>query len=309
VTLVSIVTPSLNQVSFLGQAMRSVLDQEYADVEYLVVDGGSSDGSVDLIRQHADRLAWWVSEPDAGQADAINKGFGHAGGEIVAWLNSDDYYLPGTIDAAVRALAANPEALFVYGDVRAVDAEDRLLNRLKYPQVSLQDLLCLTIIGQPAVFIRRSALVAAGGLDTRFDLLLDHQLWIRLAAAGPVRHINETWAAARSHAAAKNLAQARLFGAEAFRILEWAAADRALAPVLKSVSRRARASAHRVNARYLLDAGEPAASLRAWFRALSIHPGSALARLNIAAGAALELLGMGSLRRAVIQGRGERLQR
>jgi hypothetical protein len=308
-TLVSVITPSLNQAQFLQQTLNSVLDQDYPDLECLVVDGGSSDGSLEIIRANADRLAWWVSEPDAGQADAINKGLSHVHGDIVAWLNSDDYYLPGAVRAAVRALDDNPDAVLVYGNMQAVDGGGRLINMLRYPQLSLKDLLCFSIIGQPAVFIRQRALGAAGVLDTRFRLLLDHQLWIRLAALGTITHVDETWAAARYHPAAKNIAQARLFGPEAFQILKWAEDQPALASVLSATRARARASAHRVDARYLLDAGMPAASLRAWFKALSIHPGTAFARLNILGSAILELAGLGEIRRRTLERRTERLKR
>lgn len=308
-TLVSVITPSLNQAPFLQHTLNSVLDQEYPELEYLVVDGGSSDGSLEIIRANADRLAWWVSEPDTGQAAAINKGVSHARGEIVAWLNSDDYYLPGTVRSAVRAMEAHPDAVLLYGNMQAVDASGRLINMLRYPRVSLNDLLCFSIIGQPAVFMRRRALNAVGGLDPRFHLLLDHQLWIKLTAFGPIAHVDETWAAARYHPEAKNTAQAGLFGAEAFQILKWAAEQPSLAPVLRNLGARAQASAHRVDARYLLDAGKPADSLRAWLKAFSIHPGTALARLNILGGAMLELLGLGAIRRRALQRRTERLQR
>jgi hypothetical protein len=308
-TLVSVITPSLNQAPFLQQTLSSVLDQDYPELEYLVVDGGSSDGSLEIIRANADRLAWWVSEPDAGQAEAINKGVSRARGEIVAWLNSDDCYLPGTVRSAVRAMNAHPDAALVYGNMQAVDAGGRIINMLRYPSVSLNDLLCFSIIGQPAVFIRRHALIAVGGLDPRFHLLLDHQLWIKLAAFGPIAHVDETWAAARSHPEAKNTAQARLFGPEAFQILKWAAEQPSLAPVLRNLGARAQASAHRVNARYLLDAGMPAASVRAWLKVVSIHPRTALARLNILGAAILELLGLGGIRRGALRRRMERFQR
>src|SRR5512142_1845754 len=133
-TLVSVVTPSYNQAAYLERTLRSVLDQGYADLEYLVVDGASTDGSVDIIRRYADRLAWWTSEKDSGQAEAINKGMQRARGEIVAWLNSDDTYLPGAITAAVRAFVGHPQAVLVYADMRAIDSSGAAINILRYRQ-------------------------------------------------------------------------------------------------------------------------------------------------------------------------------
>src|SRR5512140_333329 len=156
-TLVSIITPSYNQAAYLEQAICSVLDQDYAHIEYLVVDGGSTDGSVEIIQRYVSRLAWWCSEKDSGQAEAINKGMQRAHGEIVAWLNSDDLYLPGAVAAAVRTFAEHPQAALVYGDMRSVDGENRTINLQRYRQLSLADLLCFEIIGQPAVFMRREA--------------------------------------------------------------------------------------------------------------------------------------------------------
>lgn len=308
-TLVSIITPSFNQASYLEQTMRSVLGQEYPDIEYIVIDGASTDGSVDIIKKHADRLAYWVSEKDHGQAEAINKGMARAQGDIVAWLNSDDYYLPGAVAAAVRAFDENPDAALVYADMLAVDERGQTTNELKYQQLTLEDLLCFQIIGQPAVFIRRSALQKTGGLDPTFHFLLDHMLWIRIAQQGKIIHVNQTWAAARYHAEAKNRAKAAEFGREAFRILEVVAQDFHLAPMLTKISRRVRASAHRVDARYLLDGGQPAAALAAWMRALFIHPPTALKRMNIFVSALLHVLGLGKLREAILRRREERYKR
>jgi len=306
-TLVSIITPSLNQAAFLKQTMDSVFQQDHPELEYIVVDGGSSDGSAEIIRQYADRLAWWTSEPDAGQAEAINKGLQHAHGEIVAWLNSDDYYLPRAVSSAVRAFTAEPEAVLVYGDMVAVDEEGRTVNLLRSGQLSLDDLLSFQIIGQPAAFMRSKALLETGGLDTDFHFLLDHHLWIRLARVGPIRHVDQMWAAARYHAAAKNRTRAADFGIEAFRILDWAERDAELAPVLRLVGGRARASAHRLNARYLLDGGRARESLRAWCRALVLHPPTALARLNLLASGILEICGLGGIRRRILRHRQRRL--
>jgi GT2 family glycosyltransferase len=298
--LVSIITPSFNQASYLEQTIQSVLNQDYADIETLVIDGGSTDGSVDIIKKYASRLAYWVSEKDSGQADAINKGMAHAKGDIVAWLNSDDYYLLGTVAAAVGAFDANPDVALVYADMLAVDERGQTFNTFRYKQLTLEDLLCFQIIGQPAVFMRRAAFEKAGGLDISYHFLLDHHLWIRIAAQGRILHIPQTWAAARHHAEAKNRAQAAAFGREAFRILESVERDIHLAPTLAKIKRRATASAHRVDARYLLDGGQPAASLAAWTHAFFIHPPTALARLNLFGSALLNLMGLGKLRETML---------
>ncbi len=308
-TLVSIITPSFNQASFLERTILSVLEQDHPDIEYLLADGGSTDGSLEIIKRYADRLAWWTSEKDQGQAEAINKGFAHAHGEIIAWLNSDDYYLPGTVSAAVKMFGKFPQAGMIYGDMLAVDEFDRTINTLRYHQLSLVDLLCFQIIGQPAVFMRRSAFEKTGGLDNTLHFLLDHQLWIRIAEQTGVVHVNETWAAARYHAAAKNRAQATGFSREAFRVLDWASKEPGLAPALAQAGRRAPASAQRFNARYLLDDGQPKQALRAWMRALILHPPTALARLNLFFSAILEIIGLGRVRSIIIERRRSRLNK
>jgi GT2 family glycosyltransferase len=306
--LISIVTPSYNQGKYLEPTIKSVLEQGYPRIEYLVVDGASTDDSVEIIKRHSIEnqqqavglqsrtIDWWVSEKDKGQGDAINKGLARAQGDIVAWLNSDDYYLPDTISAVVKVFEQNPEVVMIYGDMLAVDEYGHTLNHLKYKQLSLQDLLCFRIIGQPSVFFRREVLEKTGGLDTTFHFLLDHHLWIRIAQHGKILHVDQTWAAARYHAEAKNRAKAAEFGREAFRILAWAERQPGLAEAVAGVERRARASANRVDARYLLDGGKPKSALQAWMRALFIHPPTALARLNILVAAILDVLGLVKLR-------------
>ena len=305
--LVSIITPSYNQAKYLEQTITSVLDQTYPSIEYIVVDGKSKDGSVDIIKKYADKLAYWVSEKDKGQADAINKGFSRATGEIIAWLNSDDYYLPETVQAAVKIFEENPDVVLVYGNMLAVDENSVTFNTMKYRQLTLKDLLCFNIIGQPAVFMRRSALQQTNGLDATFHFLLDHLLWIQIAKQGKILHVNQTWAAARYHSEAKNVSKAAEFGREAFRILETIAQDKDLAKALLSVDRRAHASAFRVDARYLLDGGYPAKALQQWFRALFIHPPTALGRMNIFVSSILNLLGLEKMRDAVLAQRKKKL--
>jgi GT2 family glycosyltransferase len=306
-SLVSVITPSYNQAKYLEQTMLSVLEQDYPYIEYIVMDGASNDGSVEIIKKHAGKLTHWESVKDNGQADAINKGFARATGDIIAWLNSDDYYLPGTVRAAVNIFEEHPEVVLVYADMLAVDENGATFNTLTYKQLTFEDLLCFQIIGQPAVFMRRSALQRTQGLNPTFHFLLDHLLWIQIAKHGKILHVNQTWSAARYHAEAKNIAKASEFGREAFRILETIAQDKDLARTLLTIDRRAHASAFRVDARYLLDGGLPAQALKAWFRALVIYPPVALKRMNIFVSAILNLLGLGKLREAVLARRKKNL--
>ena len=307
--LVSIVTPSFNQAQYLEQTLRSVLEQDYPRVEYIVIDGASTDGSVDLIKKYEDRLAYWVSEKDNGQAEAINKGLARATGEIVAWINSDDFYFPGAVVSAVKAFEAYPHAGLVYGDTIAVDEKGEFIHFPKYAQWDLEDLLTFNIIGQPAVFLRRDVLLKAGFLDPSFHFLLDHQLWIRMASHAPMMYVPERWAAGRFHESAKNVAQAAKFGEEAFHILDWAKSDPLVSGVLGRVSRQSRAAAYRINGRYLLDAGKAWESFKSYMQSLVTHPSTALIEWKRIIFAFLSLFGLGILQRQYNNWRKARAQR
>ncbi len=309
VPLVTIVTPSFNQVAFLEQAIRSVLGQSYPRIEYMVVDGGSTDGSVEIIRRYADRLAWWVSEKDAGQADGINKGLRRARGEIVAWLNSDDYYLPTAVGQAVEAFRQNPQAGLVFSDVESVDAQGRRFNIMCFGNWGLSDLMSFRIISQPGVFIRRSVLEQAGYLDPNYHYLLDHHLWLRMAVLAPIQYAaGVRWAAARFHPAAKNVAQASGFGNEALRLAAWMEADPRFRPYLPKVRRRMWAGAYRLDAFYLLDAGQAGAALRAYAQAFRYHPPTVLRDWRRALFALFSPLGLEGLRQAYVERRSRRFQ-
>jgi glycosyltransferase involved in cell wall biosynthesis len=271
--LVTIVTPSYNQAGFLRDTLRSVLAQDYPVIEYLVIDGGSDDGSVEIIQEYAPQLAWWVSEKDEGQADAINKGMARARGEIVAWLNSDDIYLPGAVSQAVKAFQANPEVGLVFGDAITIDASGRPLNSLLFRNWGLVNLLAFRIICQPAVFLRRRVYQQSGGLNKNYHYMLDHFLWIRSARLAPIQHIPHLWAAARHHASAKNVSQAPGFGAETLRLLDWIKSQPDLAELFEHNRHKIEAGAYRLNARYLLDGGQPGAALKSYWRAFQEDPG------------------------------------
>ncbi len=295
--LVTIVTPSYNQASFLESTLRSVLEQNYPNLEYIVVDGGSTDGSADLIKNYADKLAWWVSEPDEGQADAINKGMARAKGELVAWLNSDDVYRPGAIQQAVAALQQHPQASMVYADLDSIDRSGRVFNTIHYRQFSLLDLLSFEIIGQPTVFMRRAVLQQAGPLDASYRYLLDHQLWLRMLQLAPAVYVPQVWAAARHHANAKNVGEAAGFGREAMRILAWAGTQPAMRELIAAHHRQVLAGAHFFDARYLLDGGQGAAALRSYGRVAGLQPQRLLRHLPRILFALLSLLGLGGFRR------------
>ena len=210
---VTVITPSYNQAAFLEETIRSVLSQNYPNLEYFVMDGGSTDGSVEIIQRYAGQLAGWVSEKDRGQADAINKGFDRATGDIVAWLNSDDLYLPGAIASAAAALESHPQWGMVFGDVVSINGAGERINVMTYGGWGLDELMQFNIIGQPGVFMRREALQKAGPLDLSYHFLLDHHLWLRVAQEAPMGYIPQRWASARFHADAKNVARAADFGA------------------------------------------------------------------------------------------------
>ena len=277
VSRLSIVTPSFNQAAFLEETIQSVLSQDYPNLEYWIIDGGSTDGSVEIIQKYADRLAGWISEKDHGQAEAINKGFARATGDVVAWVNSDDYYLPGAFTSAMTALQARPDCSLVFSDVVSVDGAGQPFNVMRFGDWGLDELMQFNIIGQPGVFMRRAALEQAGYLDTTYHYMLDHQLWLRVAQAGPMRYVPERWAAARFHAAAKNVAQSAGFGREALRIAAWMAEQPGLAERYRRLHRRIWAGAYRINGRYLLDGGQPGPALRAYLRSFGFYPPIALA--------------------------------
>jgi glycosyltransferase involved in cell wall biosynthesis len=290
--LVSIITPSFNQARYLEQTIQSVLGQGYVHMEYLLVDGASTDGSLEIIRKYADKFEWWVSEPDTGQAEAINKGLRRAKGEIVAWLNSDDIYLPGAIEKAVAVFEAQPDLGLVFGDVLAIDADGQTSNHLRYGDWSLPDLMAFRVIGQPSVFMRRSVLEQAGYLDLSYHYLLDHHLWLRMTQMAGMRYLPETLSAARFHAESKNVAMADKFGEDVFRILDWMQTQPALAPVLNENKERITAGAERLSAFYLLDGGQARASLRAYGRALRLHPATVLRDWKHVLSAVMSLLGL-----------------
>jgi len=206
--LISIVTPSFNQAKFLRQTMESVLTQDYPNIEYIVIDGNSTDGSQEIIRDYQEQLAYWESIPDEGQTDAINKGFAKASGKYLAWLNSDDVYQPGALSEAVDYLESQPDVGMVYGDCTFIDANGRVIGRFPAAQTDYERLRRGYVhIPQQASFFRRDLWQKVGPLDPSFYFAMDYDLWVRLAREAPLVYLpGHVWASFRLHGDAKTIA-------------------------------------------------------------------------------------------------------
>jgi glycosyltransferase involved in cell wall biosynthesis len=206
--LVSIVTPSFNQAKYLEATIRSVLAQDYPNLEYIVIDGGSTDGSIAIIKKYADKLAYWTSEPDQGQTDAVNKGFAQAKGDILAWLNSDDTYEPHAVGEAVQFLMENLDIGMVYGDANFIDEQGRVMGRFPAAQTDYRRLRQGYVhIPQQAAFWREELWRQVGPLDPAFYFAMDYDLWVRLAGISELRYHPRIWANFRLHGDSKTIAE------------------------------------------------------------------------------------------------------
>jgi glycosyltransferase involved in cell wall biosynthesis len=251
---ISVVTPSYNQRQFLGETLRSVLAQRAEIHEYFVLDGGSTDGSKEVIEQHASQIDFWTSERDNGQGAAIDRGFRMATGDVVYWLNSDDVLLPGAIGRVRAEFAARPRHSVVSGWDILIDAESRLLRTRRPPAQSLAAARWGVVhVSQPTCFIRRNAYLACGGLDLSLGCVLDTELWLRLLAYSPRwGQVPAFLGAFRTHAAAKGRAWAERYAGEQ-RLLE-ARYPEVFAPNLKHrLGRRVYGSKELLRGRYLRD--------------------------------------------------------
>jgi glycosyltransferase involved in cell wall biosynthesis len=205
---ISIVTPSYNQSQFLEQTIDSVLCQNYPNIEYIIIDGGSTDGSVDIIKKYNRYLHYWVSERDRGQTHAINKGLETATGDILTYLNSDDLYLPGAFEFVAEYFNNNPEIKFIYGNIQIIDEKGNIIKRKKQPPFDYI-MGCMLgfghIIDQPAAFWQREIYETVGPLNESYHYSMDEEYWLRIANRFKLEHIEKTLAQFRWHSLSKSI--------------------------------------------------------------------------------------------------------
>jgi len=215
---ISVITPSRNQAAFLERTILSVLNQRYPNLEFIVVDGGSTDGSVGILRKYEGHLARWVSEPDEGQSDALNKGFAMATGDLVAWQNSDDLYLPGALETVAKAFREHPGHDVYFGNMVTLDPEDRILREHRYTPFSVKCLLFdgWNITNQSAFF--RREIVLRYPFRKELQYAMDGDFFVRIGSGGKsFRFIHALLGALRIHPSAKGETISRSVGVE-----EWA---------------------------------------------------------------------------------------
>jgi glycosyltransferase involved in cell wall biosynthesis len=201
---ISVVTPSFNQAVFLERTIQSVLSQNYPNLECIIIDGGSTDGSVDIIKKYEKNLAYWVSEKDNGQTHAINKGFRRATGDIVAWLNSDDEYCPGALKTVARTFMEDKELDVVFGNRLTIDENENILRDDRHTRYTFAALILYgMIISQPASFWKRRLLEQYGYLEESMRFAMDYEFFCRIGSHIKAKHIRKHLAKFRHHSSSK----------------------------------------------------------------------------------------------------------
>jgi len=270
--LVSVVTPSYNQGRFIEETMLSVKSQTYPNIEHIVVDGGSTDETLDILRKYSDSIAW-VSEPDEGQSDAINKGWRMSRGEILAYLNADDTYMPWVVQTAVEFLAEHPDVGMVYGDADFIDEHGEVTRHYQVGEFDLKRMLCsYNHVPQPTVFFRREVLDAVGYLDENLHLAMDLDYWIRISLKFRIDHIAQTLATMRFYPEAKIPSQYYKAVYEHLRILDKFYANHELSKDIKAFKRRAYSAVHLRGSIDYHSAGQIGKARKHLMKALIWHP-------------------------------------
>jgi glycosyltransferase involved in cell wall biosynthesis len=273
--LVSIVTPSYQQVAYLEEAISSVLEQDYEPLEYIVVDGGSTDGSVEVIRRHENRLAWWVSEPDGGQPQGLNKGFAKSRGEMMGYLNSDDTLLPGAVSRLVSELERDVDALVAYGDAVYVDQRgmETHCGKSKIWGIGPMARRAAGTVMSSASLWRRRAWELAGPFDESYQVWFDVLFFLNLARFGPAAYVAEPLTTYRIHPESKTAHATGLpHTEELMKVADEFFRRPDLPKELRPHARAARAAYYRRAAWGYYSSGDIASARRALLRSVPLRP-------------------------------------
>jgi glycosyltransferase involved in cell wall biosynthesis len=241
--LVSIVTPSLNKGRFIEETILSIKNQTYPRIEHIVIDGGSTDETLDILRKYSDSLVW-VSEPDKGQYDASNKGLRMAKGEILGWLMADDTYMPWAVETAVKFLVENPDVAMVYGKCPFIDEEGKVIREFASEPFDLARLVRGNIIPSPAVFFKKEILDSVGYFDTNLYMSADYDLFIRIGMKFRIEYIPRPLATYRLYPGTKTTSEHYKFGPDLLYIYDKLYSDNDIPKKLWAVRYQAYGWAH-----------------------------------------------------------------
>ena len=273
--LVSVVTPSYNKSSFIEETILSVRNQTYPRIQHIVVDGGSTDETLEILSKYDDSLIW-ISEPDEGQSDAINKGWKMAEGEILAYLNADDTYMPWAVQTAVEYLAENPDVGMVYADADFTNEHGEVTRHYQVGEFDLSRILCsyddLFLVPQPTVFFRKEVLDRVGYLDKNLHLTMDLDFWIRISLKFRIGHIPQILATMRFYPESKSVSQSYRAVDDCLRVVDKLYRDPELSEEVRGFKRPCYGAIHLRGGLGFCSVGQMGKARKHLLKALILHP-------------------------------------